>query len=148
MVEDGEPPIDNAGEFALEQYSRDSGAGWWNIGLVQVVAATKALAAANEAHALSIDPHAVDAMLAKLAAMRNQLGDAVARSTLIASHTPLGGGYAEEVGRANRDLGRDVLGRVIPKLTAAIKDLEAEIEKSRASYRTVDAEYEAELNGR
>lgn len=139
MVEDGSAKLDNAGEFALQKLSRESGAGWWDLGLINIQAATRAIAAATEAHALSIDPHAVDSMLNKLAGMRDQLTTAATKASQIASSTPLGGGYAEQVGRVNSEIGREVLDQVIPKLSQAIKDLESEIDKSRASYRNVDS---------
>lgn len=138
MVEDGNAKLDNAGEFALEEYREDTGSGWWDMGMVNILAATKALAAAHEAHALSIDPHAVDTMINKLAGMRDQLTTAATKASRIESSTPLGSGYAEQVGRINQQLGREVLTQVIPKLSQAIKNLEAEIHKSRASYQNVD----------
>ncbi|MFJ6676459.1 hypothetical protein ACIQMJ_35605 [Actinosynnema sp. NPDC091369] len=146
MVEDGGAKLDNAGEFALEKLSRESGTGWWDIGLVNIRAATGAIAAATEAHALSIDPHAVDSMLAKLAAMRDELDRVTMRSTLVGSRTPLGGGYAEEVGQINREMGNEVLTRIIPQLVRAISDLGAEIEKSRASYQNMDAANQAKMD--
>lgn len=139
MVEDGSGTLDNAGEFALEKYSRQSGSVWQNIDFVDIVAATKALAAANEAHALSIDPNAVDSMIRKLTAMQDELDKAMAQSFRIASNVPLGGGYAEEVAQVNRRIGGYVVADMVPKLTQAIDDLKMEIERSRASYRNVDA---------
>lgn len=139
MVEDGGAKLDNAGEYALEQYSKGTGAGWWSLGLINITAALKAVTAANEAHALSIDPHAVDLMLKKLTLMQDNLQAAAHDSALIASSTPLGGGYAAVIGQLNRDIGHDVTSRAVPQLVQVIDDLKAEIEKSRASYKNVDA---------
>jgi uncharacterized protein YukE len=146
VVEDGGAPIHNAGEFALETYRQESGMGWLLGGLLDLTAATKAFAAANEARALSIDPHAIDSMLAKLTGMQRELEAAANRSSQIATATPLGGGYAEYVGQVNRDVGREVLTRIIPELSRAFDDLKAEIEKSRASYRTVDDAHQGTMN--
>jgi hypothetical protein len=137
VVEDGSARIDNVGEFVLEQGGQESG--WLLAGLVDIETATKALAAANEAHALSIDPHAVDSMIKKLTAMQDELDKVAGESSSIATDTPLGGGYANEVGRINHKVGTQVLTEIVPKLTQAIDDLKAEIDKSRKSYQTVDA---------
>lgn len=146
MVEDGSAPIDNAGEFALEKLGRESGAGWWDLGLINIQAATRAIAAATEAHALSIDPHAVDSMLRKLTGMREELEQGARNASLVGSRTPLGGGYAEEVGQVNRELGKQVLTKTIPQLVQAIDELRAEIEKSRASYQNMDAASQAAMD--
>src|ERR1041385_4484800 len=108
VVEDGSARIDNAGEYALEQYSDETGAGWWNLGVIAIEAATKAFAAANEAHALSIDPDAVGSMVKKLTIMQDKLTEAATRSMQIGYGTRLGGGYAQEVGNINKELGRYV----------------------------------------
>ena len=146
MVEDGGTKLDNAGEYALEQYSQDSGAGWWSVGLTSVTAATKALAAANEAHALSIDPHAVDSMLKKLTDMQDELAKPALQSMQVGYGTPLGRGYAEDIDQVNKQLGRYVFTDTIPKLTQAIDDLKAAIEKCRASYQNVDATNAVTIN--
>jgi hypothetical protein len=146
VVEDSSVKLDNVGAYAFEKYSQESGAGWWIVGLVNIQAATKAVAAATEAQALSIDPHAVDSMLKKLTEMRDEINKVAGKSTRIATDTPLGSGYAEEVGRLNRSLGEQVLSQMVPKLTEAIDDLKAEIEKSRASYHNVDVTYETTMN--
>ncbi|KOX23183.1 hypothetical protein ADK67_21285 [Saccharothrix sp. NRRL B-16348] len=146
VVEDGGAKLDNAGEFALERYGETSGSGWLNIGLYTITAATEEFIAANEAHALSIDPHAVDSMLKKLTEMQDTLDLAAGRSGMIGSSTPLGSGYAEEVGQVNRDIGREALDRIIPKFRQAIEDLKAEIHRSRAAYQTTDATQADEWN--
>ena len=58
----------DVGQYALEQYRQDSGGGLASVltlGLSDVVAATRALSAASEAKALSVDPQAVDSMLSR-----------------------------------------------------------------------------------
>ncbi|MFE9748463.1 hypothetical protein ACFYOT_26450 [Saccharothrix saharensis] len=146
VVEDGGAKLDNAGGYAFEKYSQESGAGWWMVGLVDIQAATKAIAAATEAQALSIDPHAVDSMLKKLTAMQDELNVASLASQQLGVLTPLGGGYAERVGQANKEIGTQVAGRFIPKLTQAIEDLKSEIEKCRVHYRHTDAAAEAAMD--
>jgi len=145
VVEDGGAKLDNAGGFAFEKYSQESGAGWWMVGLIDIQAATKAIAAATEAHALSIDPHAVDSMLKKLTAMQDELNKAMLKSMQLGTRTPLGGGYAEQVGQFNREIGIQVVSEFVPKLTQAIEDLKSEIKKCRDSYRQMDAAAEADM---
>ncbi|MBP2334622.1 hypothetical protein JOF41_000800 [Saccharothrix coeruleofusca] len=133
----------DVGQYAMEQYREQQQgggglAGLLTLGVGQVVAAAKALAAATEAQALSVDPHVVDAMLKKLTDMQDALDQAVGRAHVLSANTPLGGGYAEEIGRVNRQLGEQAITGVIPDMVAAIEDLKTQIEKSRASYQNVD----------
>jgi hypothetical protein len=116
------------------------------MGMSDVIAATKALSAASEAKALSVDPQAVDTMLKKLTEMQDTLDTIQRRSFQLSNKTPLGGGYAEEIGAVNGRLGEQVISEVIPEMVTAIDDLKAQIEKSRASYQNVDEAKAQTLN--
>jgi hypothetical protein len=131
----------DVGQYALQQYRQQGGGGLaslFTMGMSDVIAATKALSAASEAKALSVDPQAVDTMLKKLTEMQDALDKIVRSSMLLTSNTPLGGGYAEEIGGVNAQLGKQVLNEIIPEMTTAIDGLKSQIEKSRASYQNVD----------
>ncbi|MFD1149712.1 hypothetical protein [Saccharothrix hoggarensis] len=131
----------DVGQYALKQYREQSGGGLaslFTMGLSDVVAAAKALAAANEAKALAVDPQAVDTMLKKLTDMQDVLDGIQADAEMLASQTPLGGGYAEDIGKVNAQLGHQVINEVIPEMVKAIADLKDQVDKSRASYRNVD----------
>lgn len=131
----------DVGQYALEQYRQDSGgglAGVLTLGLSDVVAATRALSAASEAKALSVDPQAVDSMLRKLTEMQDALDAVRGKTAYLATDTPLGGGYADEIGKVNGQLGRQAVNEVIPDLVRAIDELKTQIDKSRASYHNVD----------
>lgn len=131
----------DVGQYAFQQYQPQGGAGLTGLltsGVGQVVAAAKAVAAATEAQALSVDPHVVDAMLRKLTEMQDALEKIRLKADLLATDTPLGGGYAQEISRVNRQLGEQAVGQVIPTMVATIDDLKSQIEKSRASYQNVD----------
>ncbi|XVV05812.1 hypothetical protein ACQPW3_10650 [Actinosynnema sp. CA-248983] len=131
----------SVGQYAFDRYSRHGGGGLLGLftrGLADLSAATKALAAANEAHALAVDPHAVDTMIKKLTDMQDELANLQRRSNKLATRTPLGGGYAEEVGSVNGQLGHQVVGEIIPEMVNAIDALKEQVEKSRASYRNVE----------
>jgi hypothetical protein len=108
------------------------------MGMSDVIAATRAIGAATEAQALSVDPHVVDTMLKKLTEMQDVLAKARQRASVLTTATPLGGGYAEAVGEVNKQFGAQATGEVIPDLVKAIDSLKAEIEKSRRSYQNVD----------
>ncbi|XVS66325.1 hypothetical protein ACQPYE_09785 [Actinosynnema sp. CA-299493] len=131
----------DVGQYAFEQYRQQSGGGLvgtLTLGLSDIVAATKALAAASEAHSLSVDPHAVDSMLRKLTEMQDALGKVQRSGQVLTTHTPLGQGYAEAIGKVNSTLGQQAVGEVVPDVITAIDALKEQIEKSRASYRNVD----------
>jgi hypothetical protein len=134
-------PTGDVGQYAFEQYREQGGGGLASLltmGMSDIMAATKAVAAASQAQALSVDPAAIDSMLKKLTEMQDVLLTVQQRSRFLASETPLGGGYAEEIGQVNKELGRQVIGDILPEMTKAIDDLKVQIEKSRASYQNVD----------
>jgi hypothetical protein len=131
----------DVGQYALEQYRQQGGGGLaslFTMGMSDVIAATKALSAANEAQALSVDPNAVDTMLKKLTEMQDTLDEIQVDADLLTTRTPLGGGYAEDIGNVNAQLGRQVVNDVIPEMVQAIEGLKVEVEKSRASYQNID----------
>ncbi|MFT7840605.1 hypothetical protein Q5530_31060 [Saccharothrix sp. BKS2] len=131
----------DVGQYALDQYRRQGGGGLMSVltmGLSDVVAATKAVAAANEAQALSVDPHAVDSMLHKLTEMQDALDGIQQRADILITQTPIGRGYAEEIGSVNKQLGQQVVSELIPEMVKAIGDLKDQVDKSRTSYRNVD----------
>ncbi|MDU0293596.1 hypothetical protein [Saccharothrix longispora] len=139
----------DVGQYALEQYRQDSGgglAGVLTLGLSDVVAATRALSAASEAKALSVDPQAVDSMLRKLTEMQDALEKILRQAAQLTTDTPLGQGYAEEIGKVNSELGHQAVSEVIPDMVRAIEDLKVQIEKSRASYQNVDEAKAQTLN--
>lgn len=131
----------SVGQYAFEQYREQGGgafAGIFTTGLSDIVAATKAIAAANEAKALSADPNTIDATLKKLTEMQDELGGIREMTSLLNTETPLGGGYAEEVGRFNQQFGKQVVEKIIPDVVKALDNLKAEVEKSRDTYQNVD----------
>jgi hypothetical protein len=131
----------DVGQYALQQYRQQGGGGLaslFTMGMSDVIAATKALSAANEAKALSVDPNAVDTMLKKLTEMQDTLDEIQVDADLLTTRTPLGGGYAEDIGSVNAQLGRQVVDDVIPDMVKAIEGLKVEVEKSRASYQNID----------
>ncbi len=112
--------------------------GLFTRGLGDIIEAAKAVSLAAETKALSIDPHVVDTMLKKLTDMQDALTDIQRKSSMLETKTPLGGGYAEEIGRVNGRLGEQVLRGIIPEMIEAIGDLKTQIDKSRASIQNVD----------
>ncbi|HEX6341858.1 hypothetical protein [Umezawaea sp.] len=127
--------------YAFDQYRRQGGgslASLLTMGMSDVIAAARAIGAATEAQALSVDPHVVDAMLKKLTEMQDELAKIRQRASILTTATPLGGGYAEAVGAVNKQVGTQAAGEVIPDLVKAIDDLKAELKKSRSSYQNVD----------
>ncbi|MBB5808740.1 hypothetical protein F4560_008508 [Saccharothrix ecbatanensis] len=131
----------DVGQYALGQYRQQGGGGLaslFTMGMSDVIAATKALSAASEAQALSVDPQAVDTMLKKLTEMQDALDKIQRRSERLNMRTPLGGGYAEEIGAVNAQLGNQVTVEIIPDMVKAITELKVQIEKSRASYQNID----------
>ena len=132
---------ENVGQYTFEQYREQNGGGLASIftmGMSDVVAATKAIGAANEAQALSVDPHVVDTMLKKLTTMQDTVNGIAQEATALNSETKLGRGYAEGIGQVNKQLGEQVTSTLIPDMIKAIDSLKAEIEKSRASYQNAD----------
>jgi hypothetical protein len=77
--------------------------------------------------------------------MQDELNKAMLKSMQLGTRTPLGGGYAEQVGQFNREIGIQVVSEFVPKLTQAIEDLKSEIKKCRDSYRQMDAAAEADM---
>ncbi|MFC6094620.1 hypothetical protein [Saccharothrix lopnurensis] len=141
MTDESGGSTGDVGQYALDQYRRQGGGGLMSVltmGLSDVVAATKAVAAANEAQALSVDPHAVDSMLRKLTEMQDALDAIPGRSRRLSLRTPLGGGYAEEIGSVNAEIGNQATAEIIPEMVKAISDLKTQIEKSRDSYQNVE----------
>ncbi|WP_447006570.1 hypothetical protein ACRAKI_08875 [Saccharothrix isguenensis] len=139
----------DVGQYALQQYREQGGGGLaslFTMGISDIVAATKALSAANEAQALSVDPQAVDTMLKKLTEMQDTLDKIQRHAFQLSNKTPLGGGYAEDIGIVNGQLGEQVIGEIIPEMVTAIDGLKAQIEKSRASYQNVDEAKAQTLN--
>ncbi|QFZ17638.1 hypothetical protein [Saccharothrix syringae] len=142
-------PTGDVGQYAVEQYQQQGGgglAGLFATGLGNIVAATRAVVAASEAQALSVDPHAVDSMLRKLTEMQDALDAVQQRADFLVTRTPIGLGYAEEVGDVNAQLGRQVVGDIIPEMVKAITDLKDQIEKSRNSYQNTDEAKSQTLN--
>jgi hypothetical protein len=138
---DNGTPTAEVGQYAFEQYRQQAGGGLASLltmGLSDIMAATKALAAASQAQALSVDPHVVDSMLKKLTDMQDALDGIALRAERLTMRTPLGGGYAEEIGTVNAQLGKQVTTEIIPDMVKAIEDLKVQIEKSRASYQNID----------
>ncbi|MFD0202227.1 MULTISPECIES: hypothetical protein [Saccharothrix] len=141
MTGDNGGPTGDVGQYAFEQYREQNGgvlASLLTMGMSDIMAATKALAAASQAQALSVDPHAVDSMLKKLTDMQDALDQIQQEADLLTTQTPLGGGYAEEIGNVNAEVGQQVVNDVIPEMVKAIEDLKVQVEKSRASYQNVE----------
>jgi hypothetical protein len=132
---------ENVGQYAFEQYREQGGGGLASIftmGMSDIVAATKAIAAATEAQALSVDPHIVDAMLKKLTEMQDAVGEIQLKARLLKTETKLGEGYARDISKTNQLLGEHVTNTQVPDMLKAINSLKVEIEKSRASYQNAD----------
>lgn len=139
----------DVGQYALEQYRQQGGGGLMSLftmGMSDVVAATRALSAASEAQALSVDPNVVDSMVKKLTEMQDALDKIRNKAAVLTTRTPLGGGYAEEIGQVNGHLGEQVVNEIIPEMAKAIDELKVQIEKSRASYENVDEAKAQTLN--
>ncbi|MGW4113128.1 hypothetical protein ACWEFJ_19845 [Actinosynnema sp. NPDC004786] len=138
MVEDGSAPIDNIHVTASESTNEDIRTDWLSDGVRQVAEAVTAVVTAR-AKGVSIDTRDINAMISTLTAMQEQLAKAGYNASFVATDTPLGGGYAEHIGRSNREMGRRALEDVIPQLTQRMDELKAELDRSRASYKNVDA---------
>ncbi|MEO6086126.1 MAG: hypothetical protein ABIQ18_23750 [Umezawaea sp.] len=140
---------DNVGQYAFEQYREQGGgtlASIFTMGMSDIVAATKAIGAATEAQALSVDPHLVDTMLKKLTDMQDVVDKIQRNAHALNSETKLGGGYAQDIGRTNQQLGGQVTDKLIPDMVKAINSLKAEIEKSRATYQNSDVAHAGTFN--
>lgn len=138
MVEDGSAPIDNIHVTTPERINEEIGTDWLSDGVRQVAEAVTAVVTART-HGMSVDTRDIDAMISTLTSMQEQLTMAINGTSFIATATPLGGGYAEHVGRSNREMGKRAIEDVLPQLFQRMDELKAELEKSRSSYRNVDA---------
>lgn len=106
-------------------------------GFNAIVDAGKAVAAAVETKALSVDPHLVDTMIKKLTEMQNAIDEVQQSAADLSADAKLGGGYAEQISHDNRTFGRAAQQTLID-VSKAIAQLKTQIEKSRASYQAVD----------
>lgn len=134
-------PQESAQAYAFERYSQQSGGplmGFLTGGISTIMAAAKSVSAASEAGALQHDPQAVDSAIKKLDDFQNVLTKIQSRASVLATKTPLGGGYADKVGHVNGQVGELARNIVIPDLVKAIDALKTELDKSRKSYRNVD----------
>ena len=132
---------ESAQAYALERYYAQSGGpltGFMSGGVTTILAAAKSVEAAAEAGALQHDPEAVDTAIKKLTDFEAVLGKLHRRARVLASVTPLGGGYAEQIGAFNKGMGEVAGTAVIPDLIKAIGELKAQLDKSRTSYRNVE----------
>lgn len=132
---------ESAGVYALERYYAQSGGplmGLLTGGASTIMAAAKSVQAASEAGALQHDPDAVDSAIKKLDDFAAVLEKMARRAVLLATRTPLGGGYANQIGELNRGIGEVVKTEVVPDLIKAINELKAQLDKSRKSYRNVE----------
>ncbi|GLZ30193.1 hypothetical protein Lesp02_23830 [Lentzea sp. NBRC 105346] len=142
-------PQESSQAYAFEQYNEQSGGpfmGFMTGGISTIIAATKSIAAANEAGALATDPHAIDSAIKKLDEFQGVLEKIQRRSHVLAVKTPLGGGYADQVAGVNQEVGQLARTQVVPDLNKAIDALKAEIEKSRKSYHNVEAAHSDTFN--
>ncbi len=117
-----------------------SGGSWTDIfsgGFKAVAEASKAVAAAVETQALSVDPHLVDTMIKKLTEMKDALDEVSQKAGDLSADTKLGGGYAESISQGNRTFGQGAQ-ETIRSMSKALEDLKTQIQKSRASYTAVD----------
>lgn len=132
---------ESAGAYALERYYAQSGGplmGFMTGGVSTIMAAAKSVQAATEAGALQHDPEAVDTAIKKLDDFANVLEKIARNAAHLATKTPLGGGYADQIGKLNEEIGEAARSEVIPDLIKAIGELKAQLDKSRKSYRNVD----------
>lgn len=132
---------ESAQAYALERYYAQSGGPFMGImtgGVSTIRAAARSVQAASEAGALQHDREAVDTAIKKLEAFENALRRIQRRSMVLATKTPLGGGYAEQVGEFNKAIGEVADAKVIPDLITAVGELKAQLDNSRKSYRNVE----------
>ncbi len=140
---------ESAQAYAFERYHAQAGGpliGFMTGGVSTIMAAVKSAAAASEAGALQHDPEAVDTAIKKLENFQATLQKIRHRSSLLATKTPLGGGYAAEVGQVNGEIGQVAQTSVIPDLVKAIDALKVELDKSRKSYRNVEESTSGTMN--
>ncbi|MDX8055267.1 hypothetical protein SK571_38335 [Lentzea sp. BCCO 10_0798] len=132
---------ESAQAYALERYYAQFGGPLMGImtgGVSTIMAAAKSVQAASEAGALQHDPEAVDSAIKKLEDFEAVLGKIQRKAGRLATKTPLGGGYADQIGKINERIGEAVRSEVIPDLINAIGELKAQLDKSRKSYRNVE----------
>ncbi|MFD4642866.1 hypothetical protein ACFWN2_36550 [Lentzea sp. NPDC058436] len=140
---------ESAQAYAMERYYAQSGGplmGFMSGGVSTILAAAKSVEAAAEAGALQHDPEAVDSAIKKLDEFAAVLEKMVRRSDRLVTKTPLGGGYAEQIGQLNREIGQAAKSEVIPDLVKAIAELKAQLDKSRKSYRNVEESTSGTMN--
>lgn len=140
---------ESAGAYALERYYAQAGGpltGLMAGGVGAVLAAARSVQAAAEAGALQHDPEAVDTAIKKLDDFAAVLDKMYRRSMRLATKTPLGGGYADQIGELNRGIGDAVRSEVIPDLIKAVGELKTQLDKSRKSYRNVEEGTSGTLN--
>lgn len=114
-------------------------ASWFARGTADVVAASRALAYARDAHGMFIEPDAVDSLVTGLRDLRDALDLIAQESFFVASHTmPIGAGYAGEIGRMFQDIASRSTMTVIPDLIAGLDGLIGQLDRSRASYHAVE----------
>ncbi|WP_189158997.1 hypothetical protein [Lentzea pudingi] len=132
---------ESAQAYALERYYAQSGGPLTGIltgGVSTILAAARSVQAAAEAGALQHDPEAVDTAIKKLDDFTAVLEKMGRRAVRLATKTPLGGGYADQIGELNRGIGEIAKSEVVPDLIKAISELKAQLDKSRKSYRNVE----------
>lgn len=132
---------ESAQAYALERYYAQSGGplmGFMSGGVSTILAAARSVEAAAEAGALQHDPEAVDTAIKKLDDFAAVLEKIARNSAYLATKTPLGGGYADQIGKFNEGIGEAARSEVIPGLIKAISELKVQLDKSRKSYRNVD----------
>jgi hypothetical protein len=132
---------ESAQAYALERFHAQAGgplAGLMTGGVSTILAAARSVEAAAEAGALQHDPEAVDTAIKKLDDFANVLDRIRQRAARLATKTPLGGGYADQIGKLNEGIGEAARTDVIPDLIRAIGELKVQLDKSRKSYRNVE----------
>ncbi|MCX2954956.1 hypothetical protein [Lentzea sp. NEAU-D7] len=127
--------------YAFERYYAQSGGPLMGLatgGVSTILAAAQSVEAATEAGAFQHDPDAVDSAIKKLDDFANVLEKIGRNAAHLATKTPLGGGYAAQIGKLNEEVGEVARSEVIPDLIRAIGELKAQLDRSRKSYRNVD----------
>ncbi|MGW6449583.1 hypothetical protein [Lentzea sp. NPDC055074] len=132
---------ESAQAYALERYYAQSGGPLMGVmtgGVSTILAAARSVGAAAEAGAFQHDPAAVDTAIKKLDDFANVLEKIARNAAHLVTKTPLGGGYAEQIGKLNEEIGEAARSEFIPDLIKAINELKTQLDKSRQSYRNVD----------
>ncbi|MDX8030954.1 hypothetical protein SK803_12060 [Lentzea sp. BCCO 10_0856] len=106
-------------------------------GAADISAASKAVAAATGSGTFSVDPAVVDSMIKKLLEMQDAVADIRGKASILSQDTKLGGGYAASISQINKDFGQSAT-QQLKDVEREIESLRTQIEKSRASYRSVD----------